>query len=154
MSILKSNSAGIESRMKDWLDTYVVTDVLPNVIKTEIGKVVIDVNSYVMIHDFPDEELPDFIVFNKIDGDFELSQCHRLNSVYGFPVEITGDFICNGCEQLAEDAILFVEKERVCNMVSVDAKDPKSVKGWLRYFQSGRAEERPLRKIGGKIEYK
>jgi hypothetical protein len=155
MSIIDSNNAGIKSVIEEWFEKYVKTKVKPIIVKNENGLFShIEVDGDVLIHDFPEEKFPDFIVFTKINGNFELSQCHKLNNVAGFPLEVTGDFVCEGCENLEEDAIRYVEKDRVWNMQTVDPNDPKSVKGWLNYFESGRAAERPLRKIGGKIAIK
>ena len=152
MSIVDLNHVGIKSVIEDWFEKYVTTNVKPDVIKKENGMFShIDVDGDVLIHDFQEEKFPDFIVFKKINGNFELCQCHQLSSVGGFPIEVTGDFICDGCEILNEDSIRYVEKDRVWNMQTVDTNNPKSVKGWLSYFMSGRAEERPLRKIGGEL---
>lgn len=114
MSIIGSNNADIESCIEDWFEKYVDPYVQPNVRKMENGMIShIDVNGDVLIHDFPEEKFPDYIVFKKINGDFELHQCHQLNNTAGFPTEITGDFICNGCEQLEEYAIFYIEKSLV-----------------------------------------
>lgn len=152
MSIISSNKVGIEGDIIDWFKNYVTPYAQPDIRKTENGMFsYIDVNSDVLIHDFPEEKFPDHIVFKKINGDFELSQCHRLNSPVGFPIEITGDFVCRGCEQLDERMIIYVDKCRIWNMQTIDLDNPQSMKAWLNYFLSGRPQEQPLRKIGGKI---
>lgn len=152
MSIISSCNSGIKSLIDNWFYKYVTPSVQPKIIFKEDGKFShIDVDEDVLIHDFPEEKFPNYIVFKKITGSFELCQCHQLNSVLGFPHEVTSDFVCEGCELLDKDDILHVEKERVWNMEKVNPHDPQSLKGWLNYFTSGRAAERPLRKIGRKL---
>lgn len=152
MGILSLNNADIKSVIEEWFEKNVTTNNKPIIVKKANGKFShISVEGDIVIENFPEKELPFYVVFGKVNGDFKLSQCHQLSSVSGFPLEVTGNFICEGCEALNIDEIRYVEKDRVWNMKTVNTNDPKSLKGWLNYFESGRASERPLRKIDGKL---
>lgn len=143
---------GIKSIIEEWFEKYVTTNVQPTIVKNSNGQFLyIDVKGNVVIDNYPEAQLPHFITFNNIDGNFTLSNCHQLKDRTGFPIHITGDFVCDGCEHLNDDIIRYVEKERVRNIKIVNSKDSASVKQWLNYYMSGRAEEQPTRIIDGKI---
>ena len=132
---------GIKSCIEDWLKGKVIG----NYSITE--KFAINVDGDVCIKNIDIEELPFYITFDSIEGNFILYNCHKLNSSKGFPIHVTGDFVYEECELLTEDDIKYVEKNRVWKKV-----ENQSVEGWMKYFESGRMEIRPLRDIGGKIK--
>ena len=99
MSIIGSNNADIESRIKDWFEKCVITDVQPNVQNKEEKHPYIDVEGNVKIEFCQDTALPPFIKFGHIHGNFECLYS-KFQSMTGFPKYVDKDFTCFSCPNI------------------------------------------------------
>lgn len=80
---------------EDWLEEN--ADVYGEIIVKD-GKISIDGD--IRITNKQLEELPDFIEFENINGNFEARNLTRLRSLKGFPKKVNGNFDCSGCTSL------------------------------------------------------
>lgn len=83
---IKDLGIGIVREIKKWLEKYYITKYTIN------NDLTIDVNQYVYLENAnveTIEKLPDYIKFNKVNGDFVASPI--MTSMKGFPKYIKGD---------------------------------------------------------------
>ena len=99
MSIIESNNAGIRSVIEEWFRKYVANNVHPNVVKIAGKFSHIDVKGDVVIENYQEVELPFYIKFGEIKGNFTCSSS-KLLSMSGFPRKVSNDFTCKDCPNI------------------------------------------------------
>jgi hypothetical protein len=82
---------GEESQIKDWLDKYKIRHYKIN------KDLTIDVNGDVVLDEYPDEELPEYIQFNYVKQHFNIQICGKLKSLRGCPIKCGETFRCGFC---------------------------------------------------------
>lgn len=92
---LIKRQAGVDIRAKieDWLKER---DIKNYKIKKDLT---IDVKGDVVLAE-NDKEIPSYIQFGKISGDFWCNDCFDLESLKGCPKEVKGEFNCCNCPKL------------------------------------------------------
>ena len=83
MKTLKENffgnlGIGKKAKIEEWIKKYDIRNYTINPDFT------IDVNGFVDLHNYPDKELPDYIQFNIVEGQFDLSNSN-ITSLKGAP---------------------------------------------------------------------
>lgn len=112
-NFFKNLGIGIKVQIEKWLQKQYVENYTIN-----DDDLTIDVDGKVDLSFYEKEQLPDFIQFGKVNGDFTLYYSTMLLSLKGCPKEVDGDFTCTNCKKLKslEGCPQKVGKNFYCNM--------------------------------------
>lgn len=89
--VLYTSHLGRYNLIEEWLKN--LTEPITNYRINPDYTIDVDQSCYFYQKDFTDDKFPDFIQFNKINGDFYISYCN-LTSLKGCPKEVNGLFNC------------------------------------------------------------
>lgn len=93
----------------------------------------IDVDGDVYMHDYLESELPGYIQFNKVDGDFYLYG-NELKTLRGCPKEVGNDFGCSNSPKL--ETMKYCPKKVKYNIWCNNCTELKSLDGCPKTVQS------------------
>ena len=112
-NFFKNLGIGIKVQIEKWLQKHNVENFTIN-----DDDLTIDVNGKVDLSFYEKDELPEFIQFRKVNGDFTLYYSTMLLSLKGCPKEVDGEFTCTNCKKLKslEGCPQKVGKDFNCNV--------------------------------------
>ena len=91
----KNLGLGKEALIKNWLDEHKITNYIIN------NDLTIDVKGSVNLGWwYEEDQLPDYIQFGEVCGNFYVFSCRNLESLKGCPYKVDGSFDCNLCNKL------------------------------------------------------
>jgi hypothetical protein len=93
-NFLKNLGVGQEALIKKWLNEHNITNYTIN------DDLTIDIEGSVDLRCYKEEQLPEYIQFRKVTGNFYIFYCPKLESLEGCPQEVGGSFFCNDCPKL------------------------------------------------------
>lgn len=85
---------GEESLIKEWLNQYKIKNYTIN------DDFTIDVKGDVYLIEYKEKQLPDYIQFGKVAGNFNIMLSRSLETLKGAPQEVGRHFYCSFCEKL------------------------------------------------------
>ena len=95
-NFFKNLGVGMITRIEKWLKENYIENYTINT----NDDFTIDVKGDVDLHRYGERELPEYIQFGKIKGDFNIYSSSDLISLRGCPREVSGDFSCSECYSL------------------------------------------------------
>lgn len=91
-NFFKNLGVGLQPQIKEWLDKNGIVNYTIN------NDLTIDVKGDVYLYRYPETELPEYIQFKNVSGDF-IIEYSNLTSLKGCPKEVGGDFYCCRCNK-------------------------------------------------------
>jgi hypothetical protein len=93
-NFFKNLGIGMVARIEKWLNENYIKNYTIN------DDLTIDVKGDVDLHRYGERELPEYIQFGKIKGNFDIYSSSDLISLRGCPREVSGSFSCSECYNL------------------------------------------------------